>query len=66
MIEMYESIRNRILVPGEPCPAKPAHPRLRKVDYFVSHSWGTSFAHFVRSIHCHALSREGQRWRLDV
>ncbi|CAE7458664.1 pmpB, partial [Symbiodinium necroappetens] len=37
----------------------------RQVDYFVSHSWGTSFAHFVRSIHCHALSREGQRW-MDV
>lgn len=35
------------------------------MDYFVSHSWGTSFAHFVRSIHCHALSREGQRW-MDV
>jgi len=37
----------------------------RQVDYFVSHSWATSFAHFVRSIHCHARSREGQRW-MDV
>ncbi|CAE7594077.1 pmpB [Symbiodinium natans] len=34
----------------------------REVSYFVSHSWGTSFAHFARSIHCHALSAEGQLW----
>eukprot|EP00438_Fugacium_kawagutii_P036121 Skav236840 [mRNA] locus=scaffold1027:135722:137380:+ [translate_table: standard] len=31
----------------------------RQVDYFVSHSWGTGFRHFVRSIHSHALSKEG-------
>ncbi|CAL1148547.1 unnamed protein product, partial [Cladocopium goreaui] len=31
----------------------------RRVDYFVSHSWGTSFPHFVNSIQCHALSKEG-------
>ncbi|CAK9029176.1 unnamed protein product [Durusdinium trenchii] len=34
----------------------------RKVDYFVSHSWGTSFAHFTQSIRCHALSKEGSTW----
>eukprot|EP00438_Fugacium_kawagutii_P023264 Skav224629 [mRNA] locus=scaffold1903:88342:89974:+ [translate_table: standard] len=35
----------------------------RRVDYFVSHSWGTSFRHFVRSIDCHALSKEGPAWK---
>ncbi|CAK8988283.1 CSC1-like protein At4g15430 [Durusdinium trenchii] len=35
----------------------------RKVDYFVSHSWGTSFRHFVQSIQSHALSKEGEDWK---
>eukprot|EP00438_Fugacium_kawagutii_P022771 Skav200416 [mRNA] locus=scaffold3377:5448:9919:+ [translate_table: standard] len=34
----------------------------RRVDYFVSHSWITGFRHFVDSIHCHALSKEGPAW----
>eukprot|EP00438_Fugacium_kawagutii_P011401 Skav219008 [mRNA] locus=scaffold169:573971:596692:+ [translate_table: standard] len=34
----------------------------QQVDYFVSHSWGTGFRHFVRSIQCHALSKEGPGW----
>eukprot|EP00438_Fugacium_kawagutii_P007690 Skav213155 [mRNA] locus=scaffold31:72343:75091:- [translate_table: standard] len=34
----------------------------RRVDYFVSHSWITGFRHFVRSIHCHALSNDGPAW----
>ncbi|CAK9029574.1 Probable outer membrane protein pmp20 (Polymorphic membrane protein 20), partial [Durusdinium trenchii] len=34
----------------------------RQVDYFVSHSWGTSFSHFVRSIRSHAMSKGGQTW----
>eukprot|EP00434_Breviolum_minutum_P000023 symbB.v1.2.000020.t1/scaffold5.1/size591573/20 len=34
----------------------------RPVDYFVSHSWGTSFSHFVSSIRCHAMSKEGEVW----
>ena len=35
----------------------------KQVWYFVSHSWGTGFAHFVRSLRSHALSKEGQVWR---
>ena len=31
-----------------------------------SHSWGTSFAHFVRSIRCHALSKEGPTSWIDA
>ncbi|CAL1156744.1 unnamed protein product [Cladocopium goreaui] len=31
----------------------------RRVDYFVSHCWGSSFPHLVQSIECHALSKEG-------
>ncbi|CAL1141141.1 unnamed protein product [Cladocopium goreaui] len=31
----------------------------RQLDYFVSHCWGANFSHFVRSIQCHALSKEG-------
>ena len=31
-----------------------------------SHSWGTSFAHFVRSIRCHALSKEGSTSWIDA
>lgn len=27
-----------------------------------SHSWGTSFSHFVSSIRCHAMSKEGEVW----
>eukprot|EP00913_Durusdinium_trenchii_P020421 g19185.t1 len=38
----------------------------KQVDYFVSHSWGTSFAHFVRSIRCHALSKEGPTSWIDA
>eukprot|EP00913_Durusdinium_trenchii_P017246 g16216.t1 len=38
----------------------------REVDYFVSHSWGTSFAHFVHSIRCHALSKEGPTFWMDA
>ncbi|CAL1141954.1 unnamed protein product, partial [Cladocopium goreaui] len=38
----------------------------RQVDYFVSHSWGTSFPHFVCSIQCHALSKEGPTSWIDA
>ncbi|CAL1141136.1 unnamed protein product [Cladocopium goreaui] len=38
----------------------------RRVDYFVSHSWGTSFPHFVQSIQCHALSKEGPTSWIDA
>eukprot|EP00913_Durusdinium_trenchii_P017245 g16215.t1 len=38
----------------------------RQVDYFVSHSWGTSFSHFVQSIRCHALSKEGSASWIDA
>ncbi|CAL1173608.1 unnamed protein product [Cladocopium goreaui] len=38
----------------------------RRVDYFVSHSWGTSFPHFVHSIQCHALSKEGPTSWIDA
>ena len=31
-----------------------------------SHSWGTSFSHFVRSIRCHALSKEGPTSWIDA
>eukprot|EP00438_Fugacium_kawagutii_P014363 Skav231769 [mRNA] locus=scaffold739:186093:196299:- [translate_table: standard] len=34
----------------------------RRGDYFVSHSWITGFRHFVRSIHCHALSNDVPDW----
>ncbi|CAL1156681.1 unnamed protein product [Cladocopium goreaui] len=38
----------------------------RRVDYFVSHSWGASFPHFVHSIQCHALSKEGPTSWMDA
>ncbi|CAK9110650.1 Probable outer membrane protein PmpB (Polymorphic membrane protein B) [Durusdinium trenchii] len=38
----------------------------KQVDYFVSHSWGTSFSHFVHSIGCHALSKEGPTSWMDA
>ncbi|CAK9008684.1 Putative outer membrane protein PmpB [Durusdinium trenchii] len=38
----------------------------RQVDYFVSHSWDTSFSHFVHSIRCHALSKEGPTSWIDA
>ena len=31
-----------------------------------SHSWGTSFPHFVHSIQCHALSKEGPTSWVDA
>ena len=31
-----------------------------------SHSWGTSFPHFVQSIQCHALSKEGPTSWIDA
>jgi len=34
--------------------------------YFVSHSWGTSFVHFVRSIRHHAEFVAGDAWRHET
>ena len=36
------------------------------VFWIRSHSWGTSFPHFVHSIQCHALSKEGPTSWIDA
>ena len=41
-------------------------PALAHPAELRSHSWGTSFSHFVHSIGCHALSKEGPTSWMDA
>ena len=41
-------------------------PKRLLVFWVRSHSWGTSFPHFVQSIQCHALSKEGPTSWIDA